>query len=181
MATWPCHVISLVIMPNDILLSSLITLAYCLVPSGSPFWYIKPHLSIIWNWLSYIALLKSPPAAIPFVGKRTSCYSSIILLQFRFLLTNIPFVGTRLFFSRIRWDSDHPTKSCNWWMPTEQNQPRIALALGRRDSSSKRRCQALGNLRDEAQDIRHAGRNKAWLPGVCLTLLQEKLVAPMLL
>ena len=52
-------------------------------------------------------------------------------------------------------------------------------ALGGRDSSSKRRCQALGNLRDEAQDARHAGRSEARLPGICLTSLQEKLVAPM--
>ena len=52
-------------------------------------------------------------------------------------------------------------------------------ALGGRDSSLKRRCQALGNLRDKAQDIRHAGCSKVWLPGVCLTPLQEKLVALM--
>ena len=54
----------------------------------------------------------------------------------------------------------------------------MALALGERDFSSKRRCQALGNLRDKAQDARHAGRSKARLPGVCSTPLQEKLVAP---
>ena len=54
-------------------------------------------------------------------------------------------------------------------------------ALGGHDSSSKRRCQALGNLRDKAQDARHAGRSKARLPSVCSTPLQEKLVAPMLL
>ena len=113
------------------------------------------------------------------IEKRISRYSSVILLQFRFLLINIPFVGTRPFFFWIRWDSDHPTKSCDWWRPTEQNQPRMALTLGGRDSSSKRRCQALGNLRDEAQDARHTGRSKARLPGVFSTLLQEKLVAPM--
>ena len=111
------------------------------------------------------------------VEKPTSRYPSVILLQFQFLLTNIPFVGTRPFFFRIRWDSDHPTKSCDWWRPTKQNQPRMALALGGRDSSSKRRCQALENLHDEAQDTRHARRSKARLPGVCLTPLQEKLVA----
>ena len=55
----------------------------------------------------------------------------------------------------------------------------MALALGRRDFSLKRRCQALGNLRDEAQDARHIERSKARLPGVYLTLLQEKLIAPM--
>ena len=55
----------------------------------------------------------------------------------------------------------------------------MALALGGRDSSLKRRCQALGNFRDKAQDARHAGRSKTRLPGVYLTPLQEKLVAPM--
>ena len=55
----------------------------------------------------------------------------------------------------------------------------MALALGERDSSLKRRCQALGNLRDKAQDARHARRSEARLPGVCSTPLQEKLVAPM--
>ena len=63
-ATWPRYVISLVIIPNEIPLSPLIALTYCLVPDGSPFWYTKPHLSIVGNRLSYIALLGSAPAAI---------------------------------------------------------------------------------------------------------------------
>ena len=171
--------ISLVIISNNIPLSLPIALTYCLVLDGSPFWYTKPHSSIVGNRLSYIALLRSPPAAIPFVGKRTSRYPSIILLQFQFLLTNIPFVGTRPFFFRIRWDLDHPTKSCDWWRPTKQNQPRMVLALGGHDFFSKCRCQALGNLRDKAQDARHAKRSKARLLDIVLTLLQEKLVAPM--
>ena len=54
-------------------------------------------------------------------------------------------------------------------------------ALGGRNSSSKRRCQALGNLRDKAQNAWHAGRSKARLPDVYSTPLQEKLVVPMLL
>ena len=56
----------------------------------------------------------------------------------------------------------------------------MALVLEERDSSLKRRCQALGNLRDEAQDARHIGCSKTRLPGVCSTPLQEKLVAPIL-
>ena len=63
-AMWPCYVISLVIISNDILVSPPIALAYCLVPNGSFFWYTKSYLSIVGNWLSYIALLGSPPAAI---------------------------------------------------------------------------------------------------------------------
>ena len=57
----------------------------------------------------------------------------------------------------------------------------MALALGKRDSSSKRRYQALGNFRNKAQDARHAGRSKAQLFNVCLTPLEEKFVVPMLL
>ena len=57
----------------------------------------------------------------------------------------------------------------------------MALALGEHDFSLKRRCQALKNLHDNAQDARHAGRNKARLPGVCSTPLQEKLVTLILL
>ena len=105
------------------------------------------------------------------VGKRTSRYLFVILLQFWFLLTNIPFIGTQAFFIRIYWDSDHSTKSCNWWRPTKQNQPRMALALGERDFSSKHRCQALGNFHDKAQDVRHIGCSKARLFGVYLTPL----------
>ena len=171
MARWPCHVISLVIIPNEIPLSPPIALTYHLVSNGSPFWYTKPHSSIVGNQLSYIALLKSPPATIPFVGKRTSRYTSVILLQFRFLLTNIPFVGARPFFFRIRWDSDHPTKFCDWWRTIKENQPRMALELGGRDSSSKCRCQALGNLRDEAQNSRHARHSKIRLFDIYSTLL----------
>ena len=115
------------------------------------------------------------------VEKHTSRYPSVILLQFWFLFTIIPFVGTWPFFFRIYWDLDHPTKSCNWWRPTKGNQPRMALALGGRDSFSKRRCQTLGNIRNEAQDARHARRSKARLSGICLTPLQEKLITPILL
>ena len=55
----------------------------------------------------------------------------------------------------------------------------MVLALGGRDSSLKYRCQALGNLRDKVKDAWHARCNKARVFGVCLTPLQEKLVAPM--
>ena len=54
----------------------------------------------------------------------------------------------------------------------------MALALGGRNSSLKRRCQALENLRDKAQDARHAGRSKTRLLYVCSTPLQEKLITP---
>ena len=180
-ATWPHHVILLVIISNDISLSLPIAFTYCLIPDGSPFQYTKPHSSIIGNWFSYIALLRSIPAAIPSVGKRTSRYPSVILLQFWFLLTNIPFVGTQPFFFRIYLDLDHLIKSCDWWRPIKQIQPRMALALRGRDSSLKHRCRALENLRDEAQDARHTRRSEERLLGVCSTPLQEKLVPPMLL
>ena len=63
-AMWLHHVISLVIISNDILLSPLIALNHYLVSDSSPFRYTKPHSSIVGNWLSYIALLRSAPAAI---------------------------------------------------------------------------------------------------------------------
>ena len=47
--------------------------------------------------------------------------SSIILLQFQFLLTKILFVGTWLFSIQIWWDSDYLTKSCNWQKPIKQH------------------------------------------------------------
>ena len=55
----------------------------------------------------------------------------------------------------------------------------MVLVLGGRDSSLKHKCQALGNLRDKAQDVRHARRSKARLYSVYLTPLQKKLVVPM--
>ena len=65
MATWPYHVISLVITSNDISLSPSIAFTYRLVPDGSLFWYTKPYSSIVGNQLSFITLLKSASAAIP--------------------------------------------------------------------------------------------------------------------
>ena len=40
--------------------------------------------------------------------------------------------------------SDHSTEPCNWQRPTKQNQPKMVLALRRRDSSSKCKHCALG-------------------------------------
>ena len=77
MATWPRYVILLVIISNDIPRSLPIALTCCLIPDGSLFQYTKPHLSIVRNRLSYIALLRSLPAAIPFVGKRSYRHSII--------------------------------------------------------------------------------------------------------
>ena len=57
----------------------------------------------------------------------------------------------------------------------------MVLALGERDSFLKRRCQALENLYDKFKDAWHAGCSKTWLFDIYLTLLQEKLVASMLL
>ena len=52
------YVILLVIVSNNILLSSPIALTYCLISNGSYFQYIKSDSSIIGNWLSFIVLLK---------------------------------------------------------------------------------------------------------------------------
>ena len=57
----------------------------------------------------------------------------------------------------------------------------MALALEERDSSLKRRYQALENLYDKTKDEQQAKRSKTRLLDVCLTPLQKKLIAPMLL
>ena len=64
MAMWPRHMISFVILFNNIQLSPLIVLTYHFVPNGLLFQYTKPHLSIIGNCHSYIGLLKNTPAII---------------------------------------------------------------------------------------------------------------------
>ena len=51
----------------------------------------------------------------------------------------------------------------------------------RRDSFSKPKYRALGNLRDKIKNTRHASRSTTQLSSIRSTLLQEKLVAPMLL
>ena len=148
MTTWPRHVILLVISTNNILLSLSIAFTYHLVLDSSIFDILNPiHLFLgigfptLHCWEAHqllFYLLRSAP--------------SIILPQFRFLFINILFIGIRSFFIRIRWDSDYSTNSCNWRRPTEQNQSRMALALEKRDSSLKYRCQALRNIRDKAKD-----------------------------
>ena len=79
-ATWPHHVILLVISSNNIPLSLPIALTYCF--DGSSFWYTKPHSSIIGNQLPTLHCWEALPAAIPFVRKHSHCHSTIF-----------PFVG----------------------------------------------------------------------------------------
>ena len=78
MATWLCHVILLIITSNIIPLSPPIAFTYHLVSDGSLFWYTKLYLSIIGNCFSYIVLLKSILAVIPFVGKHTICHYTLL-------------------------------------------------------------------------------------------------------
>ena len=94
--TWPRHVISLVIPSNNILLSPPIALTYYL--DGSLFQYTKSYSSIVGSrlpishcWEAHQPLshlLRSLPAAILFVGKRSLyhlyCHPTIF-----------PFVGKR--------------------------------------------------------------------------------------
>ena len=177
MTIWPYCIISLVIISINIPLSPFNALTYHHFSDGSLFWYTKSHLSIVGNRLSYISLLKSVYATIWFVGKRSLYYPTAVLIP----TPQYPVCWDSTFFIQIRWDLDHFTKSCNWQKPTDQNQPRMDLKLGERDSSLKHRCQALGNFRDKAQDAWHARRSKTRLLGICSTLLREKLVAPILL
>ena len=79
-AMWPCHMILLVIISNNIPPSLPIALTYNLIPDGSSFQYTKPHSSIVENWLSYIVLLKSAPAAILFDGKHSLYHLTAVLI-----------------------------------------------------------------------------------------------------
>ena len=94
-AKWLFHVISLVIPFNDISLSLPTALTYCL--DGSPFWYIKPHSSIIGNWLPTSYCWKALPAAIPFVGKHFHRHPTIF-----------PFVGKQPSLIWFRWGTKSP-------------------------------------------------------------------------
>ena len=71
MTMWPCYMISLVIISNSILLSSLIVFIYHFNFIGLHSWYLKSDLFIIGNRLSNIALLKIALAVIVFVQKRS--------------------------------------------------------------------------------------------------------------
>ena len=52
-------------LSTNISLSPPIALTYHLIPNSSLFQYIKPHSSIIGNWLFYIALLRNASACYP--------------------------------------------------------------------------------------------------------------------
>ena len=80
-ATWPRHMISLVIISNNITLSPPIVLTYHLILNSSLFWYTKSYLSIVGNQFLYIALIKSALAAIPFVRKHFLRHPTAILIS----------------------------------------------------------------------------------------------------
>ena len=107
MATGSRRVIPLVIISNNISLSPPIALTYCLVPDGSPFQYTKPHSSIIGNRLSYIAVLRNPPAAISFVEKRSLCYLTTVLIH----IHQYPICWDMTLLDRIPLRSRSPLKA----------------------------------------------------------------------
>ena len=78
------------------------------------FRYTKSHLSIA---------VQTPH----WWGARPLVLPAVILLQFWFLLTNIPLLGLALSTSEIIRELDYPTKSYNWKRYTKQNQPKIVL------------------------------------------------------
>ena len=113
-ATWPRHMISLVIISNDIPLSPPIALTYYLVPDGSPFQYTKPHSAIFGNWLSYIAVIEKP----------TSCYlicwetlppSSYCNFDIYSLTSHL--LGCNLFWSNFIgiWTTSYSLTNASWW------------------------------------------------------------------
>ena len=122
------HVISLVITSNDIPLSPTIALAYHFVSNGSPFWYTKPHPSIVekrtsrypicWEALhpsSYLLGFTSPP---PFLLLLPYNYWTV---SYTNLLRIKPSIGTR----KAWWPSaqlvgcnnyGHCRKSTSWFI-----------------------------------------------------------------
>ena len=94
MATRPRHGISLIITSNNISLSLSIVLIYYLIPNSSPFWYTKPHLSIVGNWLSHITLLRRIIAIILFVGKHSFHHLIAVLI----LIYQYPICWNSTFF-----------------------------------------------------------------------------------
>ena len=70
--------ILLIIISNNILLNPSIAFTYYFVSDGLFFWYNKLYSSIIKNWFFYIALLRSVPVTILFIGKRFLRYYIIV-------------------------------------------------------------------------------------------------------
>ena len=124
MATWPCHVILLIITSNDIPPSPPIALTYYLVSDDSPFWYTKPHSSIVGNRFPILHYWKSPPAAILFIEKPTSCY--LICLEalppssycgFNIYSPTSHLLGCNLpWFNSVRiWITFYSLTTVSWW------------------------------------------------------------------
>ena len=101
------HVISLVIILQH---STKPIFTYYL--TLSTFQYTKPHLSIAVETSHWW-------------GARLLVLPTVISLQFRSLLINIPLLGLALSISEIIRKSDYPMKSYNWRRHIKQNQPRM--------------------------------------------------------
>ena len=56
---WSCYIILFIIILNNILLYQSIILINYFIFNVSTFWYVKPHLSIIWKKISCKILLKN--------------------------------------------------------------------------------------------------------------------------
>ena len=107
MVIWRCHMISLVIISNIISLSPPIAFIYHLVPNGSLFQYIKSHSSNIGNWLPTLHYWKAhQPLSHLFRNA-----SSVILMQFRYRFTNIPFIRIWPYLIKFCWESMSPLKA----------------------------------------------------------------------
>ena len=84
-ATWPCHMISLVITLNDISLSPPIALTYHFDPDSLPFQCTKPHSSICWESTLFHHIAETLPTVIP----------TVILLSSHLLGMQPSLIGSR--------------------------------------------------------------------------------------
>ena len=110
MATWPCHVILLVINLNNILLNSPIALTYHFVPDSLLFWCTKPHSSICWKLTLFHHIAETLPAVIP----------TVILLSSHLIENDL------LWFDSIKnWIFSYSLTIASQWLghPTDQPQP----------------------------------------------------------
>ena len=110
-ATWPYHMISLVMTSNNIWLSLLIALTYYLVTDSSPFWYTKSHWSIIGNWLPRLHYWEAHQPLSHLLGSTFSviilCWDSFLLLVLRSHFTIIEHLVLKLLQTNLGPSLDH--------------------------------------------------------------------------
>ena len=106
-------------MISLVIISPPIALIYHFVSDGLPFRYIKPHPSIVGNCLSYIALLRSIPAVILFVEKRTIRHYILLGLASTLLPPPLPLYNHwAVGYTSLLWIKSLAGTKKAWWLIT---------------------------------------------------------------